>query len=170
MSYDDPTCPNCRSPLDAGAARCQRCLALTPADAWPADATRTPRLSFDEDLVFDPRGESEWEAGREPERPRAWLRLLGTLAAIEIDRPLVLGRGPTADVRLPLSTVSRRHAIVLPDGETYRIIDLGSRNGVYVNERPIADEKLEHGDILRISAYELAFTLEEPSVTPPPQG
>ena len=49
------------------------------------------------------------------------------------EEPLVLGRGPTATIRLPDDYCSREHAkFVERDGDLY-VEDAGSRNGIFVN-------------------------------------
>ncbi len=68
---------------------------------------------------------------------RERLRAAGAGAqAVEIaaDQPLVLGRAPDCDVVVAFPQVSARHARVtpLPDG-SYRVEDLGSSNGTFVN-------------------------------------
>jgi len=54
--------------------------------------------------------------------------------ALDGDRPLVLGRDATCDIAIDHPRVSRRHAIVHP-GATPTVQDLGSTNGVYVDDR-----------------------------------
>ena len=74
--------------------------------------------------------------------------------------PLVLGRGPTATVRLPDDYCSREHAkfIEREDGGLY-VEDIGSRNGIFVNgERVLLDEKLSDGDQIKIGRTEISVT------------
>jgi pSer/pThr/pTyr-binding forkhead associated (FHA) protein len=65
--------------------------------------------------------------------------------------PVVVGRSPEADVVVADSKVSRLHCGVrLVEGE-YRVKDLGSRNGTYVNTVKIeAPTVLKPGDHIRI--------------------
>ncbi len=49
----------------------------------------------------------------------------------------VLGRGPEADFRFSLETISRRHALFVVQGDRITIEDLGSRVGTLVNGRRI---------------------------------
>ena len=46
-----------------------------------------------------------------------------------------VGRGFSADLRLEDQSVSRRHAVVVDDGEGVRILDDRSANGTFVNSR-----------------------------------
>src|SRR5438045_2742053 len=67
------------------------------------------------------------------------------------DRPLVIGRGEDADVRIQDNSVSRRHARVEPGTEGYMVVDLGSTNGTFVNDKPLGGPSpLHDGDYLRV--------------------
>lgn len=75
-----------------------------------------------------------------------------------IQKPVELGRLPTNDVSLPSTKVSRKHAqIFIRDGE-YVIVDLGSANGVYVNNNRVEESLLRDGDVIGIGRYKLQFT------------
>ena len=50
---------------------------------------------------------------------------------------VVLGRDPSATVCLDAPEVSRRHARIRASSEGFVLEDLGSRNGTYLNGRPI---------------------------------
>jgi transcriptional regulator with GAF, ATPase, and Fis domain len=71
--------------------------------------------------------------------------------------PAVLGRDPSASLLLPVTAVSRRHAEIRREGGSYRVRDLGSRNGTLVNGHPIVDAELEPLDELRIGDAILKF-------------
>ena len=47
--------------------------------------------------------------------------------------PVALGRDNSNAIRLHDTEVSRRHAELRQDDDTYRVVDLGSANGTYVN-------------------------------------
>jgi len=68
-----------------------------------------------------------------------------------------LGRDPSCQIQLNDSGISREHAEIYRVGEMYFIRDLGSRNGIMVNEMNIEDELLRDGDTLRIASYVLVF-------------
>ena len=74
----------------------------------------------------------------------------------EVDRTLI-GRSPECEVFLDDVTVSRRHAELVRDGETFSIRDLGSLNGTYVNRRRIESAVLEDDDEVQIGKYRLTF-------------
>jgi DNA-binding NtrC family response regulator len=70
--------------------------------------------------------------------------------------PLWIGREPEARPALPLrhARVSRRHARLEPtdDPRVFRLLDLGSRNGTFVNGKRVERAELRNGDIVRIGS------------------
>ena len=68
-----------------------------------------------------------------------------------------LGRRSTATILLDDISVSRRHAEVRPAGNTYRIVDVGSLNGTYVNDVRVDEALLAHGQEIRIGLFKLVF-------------
>jgi DNA-binding winged helix-turn-helix (wHTH) protein len=50
----------------------------------------------------------------------------------------IIGRDPTATVRLDLPSVSRRHARIIVSSAGVRVEDLGSKNGTYLRKNRIA--------------------------------
>jgi transcriptional regulator with PAS, ATPase and Fis domain len=75
-----------------------------------------------------------------------------------IDRPAILGRGHTADVRLSDERVSRAHAQVTPHTQGLVLRDCGSRHGVFVDGKKIspAGSVAEDGAIVRVGDTLLA--------------
>ena len=70
----------------------------------------------------------------------------------------VIGRSGDCEVSLDVAAVSRRHAQVLNDGQSYRVEDLGSRNGTYVNgARIVEPTTLKPGDRIAICDQEFVF-------------
>ncbi|WP_448614886.1 FhaA domain-containing protein [Modestobacter sp. URMC 112] len=69
----------------------------------------------------------------------------------------VLGRGTDADIRLPDTGVSRKHADVQLEGGTAVVEDLGSTNGTLVNGRRVGRQELADGDVIRIGHSVLVY-------------
>ncbi len=72
----------------------------------------------------------------------------------------VIGREAPADLVIALPRISRSHARVTQDERGYAICDLGSRNGTFVNGKPIGSEpvRLQDGDqIVLGGTVELGF-------------
>ena len=94
----------------------------------------------------------------EPTTSQAWLER-ETGDVVPIRGNLALGRTPVNDVVLPDERVSRRHAIIHAQGEDeFWLVDHGSRNGTYVNERRVLQPfRLRDGDRIRIGPFPLTF-------------
>jgi signal transduction histidine kinase len=71
--------------------------------------------------------------------------------------PVALGRDNSNAIRLHDTEVSRRHAELRQDDDTYRIVDLGSANGTYVNGQLIDQAPLHSGDRLQIGQTVLLY-------------
>ena len=63
---------------------------------------------------------------------------------------LTIGRTHDNDIQLKANFVSRRHAIIQTDGDSARITDWGSKNGIQVNSTQVSEHLLSHGDIITI--------------------
>ena len=70
-----------------------------------------------------------------------------------------IGRHPDSDIFLDDITVSRLHVVVERDGDGYRLRDVGSLNGTYVNRKRVDEARLQYGDEVQIGRYRLSFVL-----------
>src|SRR5687768_12417305 len=72
---------------------------------------------------------------------------------------ITIGRQQGNTIQLTEKNVSRRHAQLLPEGESWVLEDLGSYNGVKVNGRVASGRVvLQEGDVVQIGDYHLALT------------
>ncbi|MGZ3416551.1 MAG: diguanylate cyclase [Polyangiales bacterium] len=71
--------------------------------------------------------------------------------------PLEIGRSVKCDLSIDQESVSRRHARIAWDGSRYKITDLGSTNGSYVNDELCTERYLKDGDQLKIGRTILKF-------------
>ncbi|MCC6987645.1 MAG: SpoIIE family protein phosphatase [Acidobacteria bacterium] len=80
----------------------------------------------------------------------------------------LIGRSRTADLHLPDRGVSSRHALVrVTDAGTF-VIDLGSQNGTFVNQRRVETPvRLHPGDMLRVGDVLLEFDAAVPEAPGP---
>lgn len=69
------------------------------------------------------------------------------------------GRHPESDIFLDDVTVSRRHAVFVRDEAGYRVRDVGSLNGTYVNRERIDETTLAAGDEVQIGKFRLMYFL-----------
>lgn len=72
----------------------------------------------------------------------------GTSVFLGAHEPVAIGRAPENALAVQDPGVSSRHAEVCPDGKGFCIFDLGSKNGTYVNDEPVTEKALHHGDVI----------------------
>lgn len=79
------------------------------------------------------------------------------------DRPtLTIGRDPLNDVVIDHPSTSRFHAQIKKLQGTYKLTDLGSTNGTFVNGKSVTGMRaLRPGDIVRIGPSTLVFNVDE---------
>lgn len=77
------------------------------------------------------------------------------------DDSMQIGRSSTADIQLAAGGVSRVHARIERKLGTYRIIDLDSTNGTFVNGLKIDQHTLQNGDRVTLGDTTLRFLLSE---------
>ncbi len=68
-----------------------------------------------------------------------------------------IGRDEANDIVLRDLGVSRRHAEVRPGSGGFEVIDLGSRNGTYLNGKQVSRAPLAEGDLIAIGRHRLVF-------------
>jgi hypothetical protein len=73
--------------------------------------------------------------------------------------PVTIGRLSTNDVVLSDPNVSRSHAELRREGDSWVLVDLGSTNGTLVNGQQAAEHELAHGDRLAFGTSELVFRI-----------
>ena len=69
-----------------------------------------------------------------------------------------IGRKDDCNIRIPLASVSRRHAEISVDEEGVVLKDLGAANGTFLNNHRITEEDLEPGDQMMIGP--VIFTVQ----------
>jgi pSer/pThr/pTyr-binding forkhead associated (FHA) protein/Mg-chelatase subunit ChlD len=84
------------------------------------------------------------------------------------NKPTMMGRVAGKDTEylnyfvIPETTIGRRHSLIEYKDFSYWIIDQGSINGTFVNDRPVTSEvRLKHGDIVRLHKVEFEFVMPE---------
>jgi pSer/pThr/pTyr-binding forkhead associated (FHA) protein len=90
-------------------------------------------------------------------------------SAVEIKKPeVIVGRHSSADVRLILMDVSRKHCRFAFSDRHWQVDDLGSTNGLFVNGQQVERAVLKNGDLVRIGSYIFEVDLRTDSSLPPP--
>lgn len=86
----------------------------------------------------------------------------GQRVAIERDT-LVIGRSRDTDLQLDVDGVSRKHARITRSGQhTLSLVDLGAKNGTYLNGERIDVAALHHGDRIQIGEIVLQIVITDP--------
>jgi hypothetical protein len=145
-------CPECGFQNPEAANYCSRCGALLAAEAG-SETT----MSFD---IADDGEEVDLLEALGITGPALVVRSGGGMEGQSFqpdEGRTLIGRSPDCDVFLDDVTVSRRHAELVRDGDTFSIRDLGSLNGTYVNRRRIESTVLEGEDEVQIGKYRLTF-------------
>lgn len=89
-------------------------------------------------------------------------QIVYTLDGREIAFPLegdevIIGRDSDLDLVIKRPSISRRHARLYRDGESWRIADEGSLNGTRVNDVQQDDALLHNGDRILLHDFQLTF-------------
>ena len=77
------------------------------------------------------------------------------------DTKTYIGRGDENRITLNHSSVSRRHCVIERDGPNYRITDLKSLNGTFVNGSSANNSELKHGDKLQVGDFTILLEFSE---------
>lgn len=159
----------------AGCFRCGTCgfaVALHECDEVPR-CSHCGGTDFKRSSMFGELSLREPVGGHEPQPP-SWLEETrdaleragsylayedgGRLRVVELAEGWTrIGRSLSADIRFDDPTVSRRHALVHTDGETVRILDDRSLNGVFVDGEHVDMRELSDGDDVSIGRFRLYF-------------
>jgi len=87
---------------------------------------------------------------------------------VPLEKPVFsIGRRSGNDLQLVGSDVSRDHAEIAREAETYILRDRGSRYGTFVNSEQVNEKALTHGDLIRLGrsgGAEMIFLLDEPTI------
>jgi SARP family transcriptional regulator, regulator of embCAB operon len=84
------------------------------------------------------------------------------------DKPVIFGRGDTADCRVEDERMSRQHFAIAPKEKGYVIQDLKSTNGTFVNNVRVTEESaLKPNDRVRVGQTVLTFLAEKPKALDP---
>lgn len=81
--------------------------------------------------------------------------------------PVVLGRDDRVEVHIDDSWVGSKQCIIDREGDTLRVLDLGSRTGTFVNGRRVKRATLYPGDRLVLGRTEFIVQYEASPVALP---
>jgi pSer/pThr/pTyr-binding forkhead associated (FHA) protein len=145
-------CPNCGAEVTAQMKFCSECgtkldqgqTTASYAPAFEEEESETPPAATTADgaslIELD---QVEGTAGRR-------MHDMG-------DETITVGRSPESNIFLDDVTVSRKHAEIERGERGYRIRDVGSLNGTYVNRVRVDAVDLRNGDEIQIGKYRFKF-------------
>jgi pSer/pThr/pTyr-binding forkhead associated (FHA) protein len=72
-----------------------------------------------------------------------------------------IGRQESCDIHIDNLGISRNHARLRREGNTYVVEDLGSANGTFVNGDQVQRQPLQEGDVITLGKHEIVYKQEE---------
>jgi pSer/pThr/pTyr-binding forkhead associated (FHA) protein len=144
-------CGRCGHRNEAGARFCSSCGAAlvegeeTLSHTLPEDRDSTAEIAAIADL---PEGTGLVIVARGPNE--------GSTYMVDSDE-VTVGRHPDSSIFLDDITVSRRHSVIERAGEGFRIRDVGSLNGTYVNHDRVDSRTIVDGDEIQVGRFVLIF-------------
>ena len=126
----------------------------SPAEPGPSAG------DFGNTMVYTPTGDSrQLDSQPVPSRAQALLVGEGKRTVLRGSKAVV-GRSRDCDVVIEDPNVSRQHAELRRDGESWTVTDLGSTNGIKVNGRRVEQAQLSPGDRVTFGLIDLSFEIE----------
>jgi hypothetical protein len=147
-------CPECGFQNPEAANYCSKCGALLHA---PESGEQTQTFSpAERDEVLETLGDIDVKG------PALIVRSGGGRSGESFepggDRTTI-GRSPDCGIFLDDVTVSRKHAVLVREGDRWVIEDGGSLNGTFVNRKRVDRAELADGDEVQIGKYRMTFLL-----------
>src|SRR5438132_13565499 len=100
------------------------------------------------------------------------LRILsGSLENQEIELTpdaMTVGRSSACNIRIGDAGVSSKHAKIWCEDGEYYLMDLGSTNGTFVNDKDVDRERLTDGDVITFGMTQASFVGDQPRPRPAP--
>ncbi len=89
----------------------------------------------------------------------------GTVFALA-EGEISIGREQSNQLNVADLSLSRRHCLIKNEAGQFKITDLGSLNGTFVNGVPVKERALEHGDQIKIGDSQFLFLLDQSEPAP----
>jgi pSer/pThr/pTyr-binding forkhead associated (FHA) protein len=84
------------------------------------------------------------------------------LKTIETDKALLtIGRNENNDIYINNLGISKKHAKIVRQGDTYILEDLGSTNGTFLNDKRVKKSPLASHDTITIGKYTFLLLIDE---------
>ncbi len=112
------------------------------------------------DLKKIPEAAAKKESGKEARSKLIVLESPGekTGEAFFIDGHALIGRTPECDIKISDNSVSHQHARISGSRRAFKLEDLGSKNGTFLNHRKMTQPVLlRQGDLIKVGKTTLEF-------------
>jgi pSer/pThr/pTyr-binding forkhead associated (FHA) protein len=76
------------------------------------------------------------------------------------DEDVTVGREEGNTIVVTSDQASRRHARIFVSGGAHVLVDLDSTNGTFLNSKPMKEQTLRHGDVIRIASTVLKYVID----------
>ena len=111
---------------------------------------------------IDNRMSKRIDDGSNADRDRPTRLLIGNIDGQKLRFPLfkdrlTIGRTVQNDIQIRAHYISRRHAVVVTDDNGTKVVDWGSKNGVFVNKHRVSEKQLKNGDTVTIGTAEFRY-------------
>ena len=127
-------------------------------DGAPAEQAN-PGMTMVYKAVPPPEDSGDDAAGAVEAGPPAALTIAGQRHDLAGERA-VIGRSKDCDIQVSDPNVSRRHAEVRREGNSYAVVDLDSTNGIEVDGKRVKRLELHEGSRFTIGSTEVVFSEE----------
>jgi Nif-specific regulatory protein len=85
----------------------------------------------------------------------------GTTFALA-EEEISIGREASNSISINDHSVSRQHCVIRRENGSFKLTDLDSYNGTFVNSSPVGEQYLSHGDQISVGSVRFVFLLQEP--------
>lgn len=78
-----------------------------------------------------------------------------------VEGEVSIGREPSNEICVNDHSISRRHCLIRSEDNSFKVIDLESYNGTFVNGVPVGEQYLNHGDHIAVGSVLFVFLTDE---------
>ena len=143
-------CPECGAEVKPGMKFCAECG--TKLELGQSTVSYAPSFGEGEDALAPNEVEGAALIELDQVEGTAGRRMHDLSAEV-----VTVGRSQESDIFLDDVTVSRKHAEILHGDRGYRVRDVGSLNGTYVNRVRVDAVDLRSGDEIQVGKYRFRF-------------
>ncbi len=77
------------------------------------------------------------------------------------EQDVSIGRERTNTIVIASESASRRHARIFVSGGSHVLVDLESTNGTLLNGKPVQEQTLRNGDVIRVGSLVMRYCIED---------